>query len=202
MRGFIPVVIFIALTVSAPSFAAASEVDTVSFGPVRVAHGMSEADVLPALREHFRLSSSGNTWAVLTKQGPPFDLLGTLSFNEHGKVTEARRHSSSTSDVEALAFVKALTALLERHATADGTSLAIIHVPRTSRTPTLDVDTIRVLFADQLVPGDASSPVPAGHYRPTYRADSLEINIYETRAPAESREVRLEEVLSVQPSSK
>jgi hypothetical protein len=55
--------------------------ESIALGSTRLSLGMPQDAVIAALAPYFRLDQQpSGTWVVLTKRGPPFDAVGSLSF--------------------------------------------------------------------------------------------------------------------------
>ena len=84
--------------------------DTILLGGIQLELGMSQADALRKLEVVYTLThldfSPGN-WAVIRRDGPPYDLMGNVIFKAE-KLTAVNKHWGADGDETAGAFARAL----------------------------------------------------------------------------------------------
>lgn len=133
------------------------------FGDVAVSPGADKTDVLSKLRRHYELKETdGGAFLVFKRGGPPYEPVGSVLFDQNGKLSFANQYWSDASGHEAQNLGRALLSLLEKYSFAEGTSLAVLRVSPGARAPDVRSTDIEIRFVERLASavnaGEQSSP--------------------------------------------
>jgi hypothetical protein len=114
---------------------------------VAIKLGMPQTEAMELLQRGFTLGQMSQGYAISSKAGPPFKLLGAVSFKD-GKVSWVSKRWGQYSGRGATELANALVGTLD---SGSGGAMATITVEPPTRTPELTLTTININFGTKSI---------------------------------------------------